>query len=225
VAHAVALLGRDELEAILISVAAGSVLPPLPAPGFVPARFWLAAARRAACAKSLAEIVDRPHRAASFTAALLQDVALPVLAHHGPPEHADVVARWHLGHAPLESLERERFNWDHARVGGWICAAWGLPLPICRAVAAHHGPPPEDDGAWQGNEPLPASTLVAAMPEIDDDGLARHMAGEWAERLGIELDEAAIRVGDAFQAASSLARELSPGPGATAPDAGIDAAT
>lgn len=58
VQQAVSLLGRNELESLLIASAVGRGLPSKPARGFDPKRFWMTASRRAALAQALAERVE-----------------------------------------------------------------------------------------------------------------------------------------------------------------------
>ena len=73
--QAVVMLGRNEVESMLLSVAVHRSLPRDHAVGYEPDRFWAAAARRASVAVTFAEVVDPARRSEHFTAALLQDMA------------------------------------------------------------------------------------------------------------------------------------------------------
>ena len=79
--HAVSLLGRSQLESMLISMAVRDTLPNSAKRGFEPRRFWTTSARRACTAAALADRIDPSTRSESFTASLLQDMAVPVLSH------------------------------------------------------------------------------------------------------------------------------------------------
>jgi HD-like signal output (HDOD) protein len=165
VPHAVTLLGRARLESIILPLAVGEALPAEGGPGFEPRRFWHAAARRAAVARGLAHLLDPSSRDLSYTAGLLQDMAIPLLVHNRPDSYGPVLERWHAGEGPLHELEREAFGWTHADVAGWLCADWGLPEPLAAAITAHHG---ASDPELQAPAPV---RLVALLDEAPDDAL------------------------------------------------------
>ena len=83
VTHAVAMLGMASLESLVLAVAVKGALPSPPCPGFEPKRFWLAAARRATTCQALARLLHPATSSVCFTAALLQDMAVPLLARTG----------------------------------------------------------------------------------------------------------------------------------------------
>jgi HD-like signal output (HDOD) protein len=82
--QAAVLLGRNQLESLLIASGVAEAIPPTPAPGYSPRTFWLEAATRAAAAAAMAAAVDPAAQYDQFTAALLQDMAQPILLHHDP---------------------------------------------------------------------------------------------------------------------------------------------
>jgi len=59
--------------------------------------------------------------------------------------------------AGIEHSERALFGVDHACIGAWLAAHWGLSEAIVRAIASHHAP----DG--QADEPLVAVVHVAEV--------------------------------------------------------------
>ena len=61
--HAVSMLGRGRVESMLVSFASHAALPSAPCDGFVPARFWMTAARRAATARRAAVLPGTSRRA------------------------------------------------------------------------------------------------------------------------------------------------------------------
>ena len=162
IGHAINLLGRGGVEAIVLGVAVKNALPMTPSAGYDPRRFWRAAAVRAATAKALADALDPSHRMVSFTAGLLQDMAVPVLAHR-KPGYGRVLEAWHAGEVELDAAEREAFGWDHAEVAGWLASDWGFPEVLGESIVGHHG---------QGDSPLPVQ-LVALMHEDPRFGVDR----------------------------------------------------
>jgi len=202
VKHAATLLGRSRLESIVLPLAVGEALPSEISQGFEPERFWHAAARRAMIAQQLSALLDPSSRDVSYTASLLQDMAIPLLATHRSETYGPVLERWHAGEGALHELEREAFGWTHADVAGWLCADWGFPEALAAAITAHHGsddpelvaPPPVRLVALLGEEPdaeLRIEPLIA---------MARDELGADPERVR----EAVVRGLDGSQEVSRL---------------------
>jgi len=191
IAHAVNLLGRGRLESIVLAMAVNDSMPSTPVPGFKPRRFWRAAARRASAAQALAEVLDPKSRAVSFTAALLQDMAVPLLAHNRGG-YAPVLEQWRQDGGSLEDMERSEFGWDHAEVATWISAEWEFPEPLAAAIGGHHG---ADEPELKSPAPV---QLVALMGEEDDRRLDIEPMVETArDRFGAPPDRvvAAVELG------------------------------
>ncbi|HJN77671.1 MAG TPA: HDOD domain-containing protein [Myxococcota bacterium] len=138
VGHAINLLGRGGVEGIVLGVAVKNALPMDGADGYDPIMFWRAAAVRAATAKALADALDPKHRMLSFTAGLLQDMAVPLLAHRASG-YGRVLRAWHCGDVELEAAERHEYGWDHAEVAGWLASDWEFPAVLGDSIVGHHG--------------------------------------------------------------------------------------
>ncbi len=159
VQHACTMLGRTSLEGIVLAVAVGDAMPQGDTKGYRPQRFWRAAARRATTARALAEVLDPASASASFTAGLLQDLAVPLLAHN-KPGYDPLLEQWVNDGGSLEDLEQEFFGWNHATVAGWLCEDWSFPDSLGACIAGHH-----EEGT-----PAPVS-LVALLGESEDQGV------------------------------------------------------
>lgn len=193
------LLGRNQLESVLISVGAHGVLPKPDCAGFVQERFWASAARRAVLARMIAQHVDPTRSSENFTAALLQDMALPVLALRAD-FYGDVLDHWHNSTDDLADLEQENFGWNHGMVAGWMGEQWEFPADFVHFMDGHHG---ETDVYHL----LPAR-VVSPIRETDDEGEAR-VIEEGSARLNIRPDELAKMIEDSVEEASALAQLLS----------------
>ena len=163
VAHAMVFLGRRSVESLVLSVAVRDALPQGPAPGFNSPRFWRTSARRAAAAQALAEALHPRTATMSFTAALLQDMAVPLLAHQRQEDYGRVLNHWHHTGEDLAGLECSEFGWTHADIAGWLCEAWDIPETLAQAIAAHH------DGDAPAEEVPPAVHLVSLIQEKSED--------------------------------------------------------
>ena len=138
VRHALTLLGRTTLEAVIVAEMVREAVPRTAVRGFDPSQFWAAANRRSTLARELARIVDPPNTMIAGTAALLEDVAIPLLAHGQKDLYGPVLARWNDDGGDLSKAEQDSFGWDHSMVGRWLCEAWDLPPDLTNLIATHH---------------------------------------------------------------------------------------
>ncbi len=198
--HAVSLIGRNQLESMLISVAARRAIPESSARGFVAQRFWSTSARRAVAGRSLAELIDPSSASETFTASLLQDLAIPFLSLHKGEPYADVLEEWHHSEKDLVQIERGAFEWDHATVAGWFCVEWGLPDRISESIAMHHGVEPPVPC------PLPAVALVAHLREVDQEPGFERLIETAHDRFQIPKDASADLLRESAAGAEDLAR-------------------
>lgn len=201
--HAVSMLGRGHIESMLISLASHSSLPADPCDGFEPERFWRAAARRAATARALADRLAPAQRSECFTAALLSDMALPVLSARKGPPYAAVLQRWHEGQGELHEMECDAFGWDHAQIAALMCDEWGFPAVIAEAIAAHHG---SDDADVHE---LPPVNLAALIPEIDGERGVAAIAACAHDSMGLDTDDVRELVESSFLQAEEIAQQFS----------------
>ena len=156
--RAVAMLGRNQVESILIGQTVSSSLSAT-APAIESSRFWAAAATRAVVASQIALRIDPSRRSEHFTAGLLQDMAILVLAEQ-VAGYDEVLRGWYEGAVPeLTVVEQDRFGWDHAEIAAGMCREWSFPEGLADAIGSHHD---EDD------VPSP-SQLVAEWHEVDVD--------------------------------------------------------
>lgn len=171
-AHAVQLVGRSSLERLVISLAVQDALP-ADAPGVNGAHFWQMSSRRGAVARQLAAALCPSEASMQFTAAMLSDMAVPLLALRMTQEYGEVLARRDAGEGELWELEAEAFGWDHAEVGAWMCDQWALPEALSASIRGHHSADgPRDPVALAG-------MLDEADPEKDADRVAGVAAAEW----------------------------------------------
>ncbi len=160
--QAVVIVGRNQLESLLISLAVKGALPNPNVPGFDHGRFWMTSARRAAIAGQLATVVDPSRRSENFTAALLQDMALPVLAQR-TDGYCETLQNWHESPTDLAVLERQSFGWDHGEIASLMAAAWDFPPELVSFLDAHHS-------ALEDVDTLLPAKIVASIREIDEAG-------------------------------------------------------
>ncbi len=202
VRQAVMMLGRNHLESLLITLAAGGAANSVAPAGFDMEAFWTKAAWRAGTAAMLAEQFDRVRRTENFTASLLGDIAVPILAHH-QPAYLDLLTEWQAGAGELIELERAAFGWDHIEVAGWMFDEWGFP-PALRTAVLELGRPENPDAEY----PIVAIVSVLGTPgELPD--VIGETAGRIEARFGMAFDQAVSLIERAGDESGTIARTLS----------------
>ena len=136
--QAIALVGLSQLESLVLGVGVAKGIPKQACQWHDPGEFWLASARRAMLAHGIARIIAPAKESECFTAAFLQDMALPFLACNRRDSYDSILEKWHLEGGNLAQLESEVLDWNHAEVATWICNEWGLPENIALAIQDHH---------------------------------------------------------------------------------------
>lgn len=196
--RAMVMLGRNQVESMLISQA---VVGSLSSSSKVidPQRFWATAAMRAALAARVASVMDPPRKSEHFTAGLLQDMALLVMADH-IDGYEDLLADWYEGRVvDLMEAETDRFGVDHAEIGATMCRSWNFPENLTAAVASHHAV----------DEPQTPAQLVGAFHEVDLEQGPRSF-GERAAAIAQIADQAEALIEAAAEDAGDIARTVSP---------------
>ncbi|MBT8339187.1 MAG: HDOD domain-containing protein [Desulfatitalea sp.] len=165
--HAVTILGRSRLESMLLTYAVSTTIPPKLNCMEV-SRFWQASARRACLAKQIALHLHAATQAESFTAALLQDMAIPLISEGKNPLYKDLLIKWHAHReADIDFMERALLGYDHPAIGALAAEGWELPEYLIHAIAGHHD-------LSEQSPADPAVRLVSLVRYFDeDDGTER----------------------------------------------------
>ena len=166
VADAVSLLGVDVLKSMVLSVQVFDFCKHSAKAGLSIERLWARAQATAAAARLIAheEGLPREQQEAAFTAGILHNCGLLVLAENLPDQVRAAIALARSQHQPLHSSELQTYGSTHAEVAGYVLDLWGLPKSIVEAVAGHLSGPglPATLGAATANAPLDTLTLLHA---------------------------------------------------------------
>jgi HD-like signal output (HDOD) protein len=133
---------------------------------------WQDSLLRAIFARCLAQKLGVGESEDPFPAALLQDVALPLLARALPQVYAKLFQDRGDGTARLSDLERRHFGWTHAEAGALICREWGLPERLASLVEAHAGA--EHCRCGTDDSVKATVALSALLPSAVDTEWAEH---------------------------------------------------
>lgn len=142
--QAVNLLGIDTVKSLVLSMKVFSQfedfrlsffsLDVLQRHGLMTAKYARAIAKEEHASQAVMED--------AFTAGLLHDVGILVLAANLPDKYAEVLAIMRDQSLPEWEAEHEVVGATHAEIGAYLLGIWGLSDNIVEAVAFHHTPRP-----------------------------------------------------------------------------------
>ncbi len=173
VRQALALVGVRTIKNFALWSAVFSLIPNPKFGPFDLKNLWQDSLRRAVFARILGRLLKLNNAEDLFAAALLQDMAIPLLLKELPDHYNSLVERRGTERVRLSHLEREVFGWDHAQAAAALCRNWRLPEEFASLIERHPNfnelietQPPQLDAA--------CVALAALLPACKDE--------EWEER-------------------------------------------
>jgi len=139
-AEAVSYLGIDLLKALVLAHGLFGQVGAFRIPTFTLQHLWQHSLAVAAGSRRIAEAEEAgAHRANEcFTAGLLHDIGILILASRFPEDYAKVLETNRRSGGELEASEYHIFGATHGEVGAYLLALWGIPDPVVQAAAHHH---------------------------------------------------------------------------------------
>jgi putative nucleotidyltransferase with HDIG domain len=173
-AEAVSYLGIDLLKALVLAHGLFGQVGQFRIPTFTLQHLWHHSLAVGAAAKRIALVENSPQRSSDFfTAGLLHDIGILVLASRFPEEYTRVVELNRRAGGGLDASEFHVFGSTHGEVGAYLLTLWDLPKVVVEAAAWHHTLDPQ---AGPGLTPALAVHVANAMyaygPEHDLFGKA-----------------------------------------------------
>jgi HD-like signal output (HDOD) protein len=138
---------------------------------------WQDSLRRGLFARAMSRLMGLREAEEAFSAALLQDMAVPLLAKEHPKVYQRLLEARRQGEVRLSDLERKGFGWTHADAGGLIARHWNLPEQFAVLIAAHATEPA--GLARLATEPDKAAVALSALLPASLDPL-------WGEYTALE---------------------------------------
>ncbi len=172
VKQAIALVGTRTVKNFALYSAVFSLIPNPRCGQFDLMKLWQDSLRRALFARHMAAILGISDVEEPFAAALLQDMAVPLLAKEVPDAYRKLFgARRQDARVRLSLLENHVFGWTHAQAAGLMARNWKLPETFAALIEAHL----DVDGSAAGAGASPgkqAVALSALLPATSDEGWA-----------------------------------------------------
>jgi HD-like signal output (HDOD) protein/ActR/RegA family two-component response regulator len=189
--QAVALLGFDTIKSLVLSSQVFAQFDQAELPAFSLDELWRHAMLTGTFTRRIAKEEGACQQAVdeAFTAALLHDVGVLVLAAHRPSEYARVLDLVRTTSVSDWSAERQVFGADHAHVGAYLLGIWGLSDGIVETVAFHHHP---GDYVATGFGAITAVHVANAIAEAQ--GNADCMGEVGVDKVYVERENFSLRL-------------------------------
>ncbi len=193
---AITLVGIRTVKNFALWSAVFSLMPNPKCGPFDLKNLWRDSLRRALFARALGKALGLRDAEGPFAAALLQDMAVPLLSKELGSDYASLIAERQDGAARLSDLERARYGWTHAEAGGMIARKWNLPEEFAQLIETHADLQSQlDDPAAE------VSGLAVALSAL----LPASCDGDWPERAAFDAAYEQISRGRAPAAREMLA--------------------
>lgn len=157
VKSAITLVGIRTIKNFALWSAVFSLMPNPRCGPFELKSLWTDSLRRALFARAIGSHLGMKEAEDSFTAALLQDMSVPLLSKEAPEAYAKLLKARDDGRVRLSDLERDVFGWTHAEAAGMMARQWNLPETFVSLIEQHL----EIDRWLSEAKPDPAKVAVA----------------------------------------------------------------
>jgi len=134
---AITLVGIRTIKNFALWSAVFSLMPNPRCGPFDLKGLWQDSLRRALFARALAGRLAIREPDEPFAAALLQDMAIPLLAKEAPELYTKLLDARDQGKIRLSFLEEKVFGWTHADAAGYMARQWNLPDEFATLLEHH----------------------------------------------------------------------------------------
>jgi len=162
---AISMVGIRTIKNFALWSAVFSLMPNPKCGPFDLKSLWQDSLRRAIFARVFGKLLGLANAEDLFAAALLQDMAIPLLAKELPAEYEAMLEARRDGAARLSELEQARFGWNHADASAMMARNWSLPDQFVALIEFHI----DLSGAInEGSPGTRAVSLSALLPSATD---------------------------------------------------------
>ena len=134
---AITLVGVRTIKNFALWSAVFSLMPNPKCGPFDLKSLWQDSLRRGLFARAMSAILGLRESEDLFAAALLQDMAVPLLAKELPDDYRELIESRSGGTERLSVLEQAQFGWNHADAAALMARSWSLPDTFAELVSSH----------------------------------------------------------------------------------------
>jgi len=174
---ALTLVGIRTIKNFALWSAVFSLMPNPKCGPFDLKSLWQDSLRRALFARRVARLLGLKEAEEPFAAALLQDMAVPLLAKEAPELYVKLLDARDDGKIRLSFLEERVFGWTHAEAAGIMARQWNLPDDFATLVEKH-----QSIERWVSQADKEPGKLAVALSAL----LPSTVDSDWAECKSFE---------------------------------------
>ena len=139
VKQAISLVGTRTIKNFTLYTAVFSMIPNPHCGPFDMKKLWQDSLRRALFARRMGKMLGMEEAEEPFAAALLQDMAVPLLAKEVPDAYLKLFGARSNSNSKvrLSRLEEHVFGWTHAEAAGIVARQWDLPEGFATLIEDH----------------------------------------------------------------------------------------
>lgn len=140
IVRAIALIGNNELSALVMGISVIRYFKNIPPEMVAMKKFWMHSVAVGVFARLLAHYKGDLSEEDLFIAGLLHDVGRLVIFEALPKSAAVAIKLSRKRRVPLFQVESEIFGYDHAAIAGLLLEKWNFPKPLQQIIRCHHAP-------------------------------------------------------------------------------------
>lgn len=134
---AITLVGVKTVKNFVLWSAVFSLMPSPKCGPFDLKTLWQDSLRRAVFAREMGKLCQLKDAEELFAAALLQDMAVPLLAKEVPDLYTQLLTARKEGQRRLSTVEMAYCGWNHAQAAAWVGRRWNLPERFVELIESH----------------------------------------------------------------------------------------
>lgn len=134
---AITLVGIRTIKNFALWSAVFSLMPNPKCGPFDLKSLWQDSLRRGLFARAMGKLLGLKDAEELFATALLQDMAIPLLAKELPQKYVQLLQNRNGGEVRLSTLEQQAFGWNHGEAAGVMARSWKLPENFCSLIECH----------------------------------------------------------------------------------------
>ena len=180
---AITLVGVRTIKNFALWSAVFSLMPNPKCGPFDLKSLWQDSLRRGLFARGLGRALKLKEAEDLFAAALLQDMAVPLLAKELPTQYHRLLEDRQDGRVRLSELEHAQFGWTHAQAAAQMARSWRLPENFATLIEEHVQYDPTSNREFQ--PALAAVALSSFLPSTQDS--------QWSELSQFESGFAKLK--------------------------------
>ena len=140
ISHAIGIVGREQLNDLVISTIVIDQFKSIPPSSINMESFWKHSIACGLSARTLALLQGEANPDRFFVAGLLHDIGRLVICIKLPFKVLEISLRSKSKGETLHKAELGSLGFDHADVGGFLMKTWKLPKALIESVEFHHSP-------------------------------------------------------------------------------------